>query len=88
MRAGGGGPFGGGEDELERVLGPRSAGLDVGDAAPQVDHPAAVDVQAHRRANVSVFDEVVGERMTHRLEPGLHEPLDVDLLRIRHGHEV
>ena len=63
-------------DHLERIFGVRPAGLDVGDAAPEVDDPFAVDVQRERCADLPVLLEVPGERVAHTLEPRLNGSLD------------
>ena len=56
-----------GEDERERVLVPRSSGVEVGGAAPQVDDLLAAVVRAERRADLEVLGEVRLERVPHTL---------------------
>src|SRR5207248_9652354 len=56
-------------DELERVLAPRRACVDVGDTAPDVDDRATVDVRCERRADFAVLLEVLRECLPHALEP-------------------
>ena len=67
----GGGALGGGEHQLEAVLGVGRAGVAVGDAAPQVDDLAAADVHGGGRAHLAVLLEVGAERVRHAFEPGL-----------------
>ena len=60
-----------------RVLGPRPAGVDVGDAAPEVDDLLALHVQRERRADLPVLLEVVRERLLDSLEPRCDFAVDV-----------
>src|SRR5581483_5609755 len=57
----------------------------IGDTAPQVDELAPLDVETEPRADVAVLGEVAHECVTHALEAGLDDAIDVHrpLLRSR-----
>src|SRR5262245_39457727 len=74
--AGGGEALGGGEDVLEGVLRPGGAGGEVGNAAPQVHHAAAVGVDTQRGAHFTVITEVGRESLPDGLETGIDAAVD------------
>ena len=76
-------PLGGGEHQLQRLVGPGLAGCLVGDTAPQVDPLHAVDVQAEPGAQLVVVLEVGGERVGNGAETLVGVPGDV---RMASGH--
>jgi hypothetical protein len=82
VRADRSGALGAGEDDLQRVVVVRRAGV-VARPAPDVDDLPAVDVERVARALFAVLDEVVGEGVAHALVPGLDGPIDLDA----HGGE-
>ena len=70
------GGLGGRIHQLQRVPRPRTAGPGVGQAAPQVDHLAAVAVDADRRPHIAVALEVVPERVPDPFEAWRHITVD------------
>ena len=72
------GGLGGRVHQLQRVPRPRPGRPGVGQAAPQVDHLAAVAVDADRRAHVAVVLEVAPEHIPDPLEARRHIALDYD----------
>jgi hypothetical protein len=76
VRAGRRGGLGRRVHQLQRVPGPGPAGRGIGQAAPQVDHLAAVPVHADRRPHVTAALEVSAERLPDPLEAWLHIPFD------------
>ena len=70
--------FGRRVDVDDRVAFPRPIALGVRVAAPEVDDRLAVDAHRHGCSPLAVLLEVVGEGLTHLLEPRVDRSLDLD----------
>ena len=53
----------------DRVARPRPPGGHVGEAAPEIDDEATVDMDRDRRAQLAALLEAAGERVANGLEP-------------------
>jgi hypothetical protein len=60
----------------DRVLLPARVGVDVGDAAPQVDDLPSARDHRHRRAHFAAFAEVLHELVAHALEARVPDARD------------